>query len=87
VRFIPVDASAPLTASAPALGAKYNMEADCLDSSGVTEQLPLALLNPDKGLGIQGSLNVPFGNIGAALGGSGSAAATSTTMTPRSLFI
>ena len=68
VRLIPVDASAPLAASAQALGAQYNMEADCLDSSGVTHQLQLELLNPDKGLGIQASLSVPFGNVGAALG-------------------
>ncbi|MGH8277630.1 MAG: hypothetical protein ACRETH_13145, partial [Steroidobacteraceae bacterium] len=43
------------------------MEADFVDSSGVTHQQPLELLNPDKGLGIQTSLSVPFGNIGAAL--------------------
>ena len=68
MRLIPVDASMPLTVSAQTLGAKYNMEADCLDGSGVTHQLPLELLNPDQGLGIQTSLSVPVGNIGAAFG-------------------
>jgi hypothetical protein len=71
LRLIPVDASAPLTASAQTLGALYNMEADFVDS-GVTHQLPLELLNPDKGLGIQTSLTVPFGSIGAAFGAASS---------------
>jgi hypothetical protein len=79
VRFIPVDASTPLTAAAQTLGAKYNMEADCLDSSGATQQLPLELLNPDKGIGIQASLNVPFGNIGAAVGAAASASPATAT--------
>ena len=64
---IPVDASTPLTASAQSAGALYNSEADYVDSSGTTHQLPLELLNPDKGIGIQTSLKVPVGNIGAAL--------------------
>jgi len=78
LRFIPVDASTPLTVSAQTLGARYNMEADFVDSSGVTHQLPLELLNPDKGLGIQASLSVPFGNIGAVLG----AVSSQTSTTP-----
>jgi hypothetical protein len=75
VRLIPVDASTPLTASAQTVGAKYNMEAD-LVSGGVTQQLPLELLNPDQGLSIQANLSVPFGSIGAAFG------AANTTTTP-----
>jgi Domain of unknown function (DUF4382) len=88
LRFIPVDASTPLTVSAQTLGARYNMEADFVDSSGVTHQLPLELLNPDKGLGIQATLRVPFGNIGAVLGAVTSPATTTpagfgaTTTTP-----
>jgi hypothetical protein len=91
VRFIPVDASTPLTTSAQTLGAEYNMEADYVDSSGVTHQLPLELLNPDKGLGIQTSLSVPIGGFGAsALAGTSSPVAptplgtttTTTTTTP-----
>jgi len=81
VRFIPVDASAPLTVSAQTLGALYNMEADFVDSGGVTHQLPLELLNPDKGLGIQASLSVPIGNIGAAFGAASSPAATTPIAT------
>jgi hypothetical protein len=76
VRLIPVDATAPLTSSAQTAGALYNTEADYVDSAGTTHQLPLELLNPDKGIGIPGTLKVPVGNIGAAL-----AAATTTTGT------
>jgi uncharacterized protein DUF4382 len=79
IRVIPVDASTPLTASAQSAGALYNSEADYVDSSGTTHQLPLELLNPDKGIGIQTSLSVPVGNIGAAL--SASPAGTTTTGT------
>jgi trimeric autotransporter adhesin len=79
VRFIPVDASTPLTASAQTLGATYNMEADYVDSSGVTHQLPLELLNPDKGLGVQASLTVPIGGVGAS-SLEGSDSTTGTTL-------
>jgi hypothetical protein len=74
VRLIPVDATAPRTSSAQTAGALYNTEADYVDSAGTTHQLPLELLNPDKGIGIPGTLKVPVGNIGAAR-----AAATTTT--------
>ncbi len=67
LRLIPVDASATLTSSAQSAGALYNAEADYVDSGGTTHQLPLELLSPEKGIGIQGSLTVPIGNIGAAL--------------------
>ena len=65
VRLIPVDATAPLAASAQNAGALYNFEADYVDSQGTTQQVPLELLNPDKGIGIQTSLKVPVGNVGA----------------------
>ncbi len=77
VRFIPVDASAPLATSAQNAGALYNFEADYVDTQGTTHQLPLELLNPDKGIGIQASLKVPVGNLGAGLTGT-----TTTTSTP-----
>lgn len=87
VRLIPVDASMSgslttprLAVSAQTLGAKYNMEVDC-DAGGVTYQLPLELLNPDKGLGIQTSLNVPVGNIGAAFGALSSTSSTTPMAT------
>jgi hypothetical protein len=67
IRLIPIDASAPLSVSATAIGATYNAEADYVDpSTGTTVQLPLELLNPDKGIGIQASLKVPIGSVGSA---------------------
>jgi hypothetical protein len=82
VRLIPVDAAAPLTTSAKTAGALYNTEADYVDSAGTTHQLPLELLNPDKGIGIQGSLKVPVGNVGAALAAVSTTTTGSTTVTP-----
>src|SRR5205807_2720136 len=83
VRLIPVDAAADLTSSAKTAGALYNAEADFVDSGGTPHQLPLELLSPDQGIGIQGSLSVPIGNIGAALSGATtpttSATSSSTT--------
>ncbi|MBV8445784.1 MAG: DUF4382 domain-containing protein, partial [Candidatus Dormibacteraeota bacterium] len=67
VRLIPVDASAALADSAKNAGALFNFEADYVDSSNKLQQLPLELLNPDKGLGIQTSLKVPVGNVGTGL--------------------
>ena len=88
VRLIPVDATAALTSSAHTAGAFYNTEADYVDSAGATHH-PLELLNPDKGIGIQGTLKVPVGNVGAALAGTSTnttgttiAATTSNTTTP-----
>jgi len=62
-----VDATAPLTSSAQTAGALYNTEADYVDSAGTTTVAAQAGLNPDKGIGIPGTLKVPVGNIGAAL--------------------
>ncbi len=76
IRLIPVDSTAALTTSAQTLGALYNAEADYVDSTGTTQQLPLEILNPDKGIGIQTSLRVPIGSVGGALSGT-----TSTTGT------
>ena len=81
VRLIPVDSSASLTSSASTAGAIYNAEADYVDNGGTTHQLPLELLDPDKGIGIAGSLDVPVGNIGAALGAVSTTGATSTSTT------
>ncbi len=66
IRLIPLDSSAALAASATAIGATHNAEADYVDANGTTVQLPLELLNPDKGIGIQASLKVPIGTVGAA---------------------
>jgi epidermal growth factor receptor substrate 15 len=78
VRLIPLDASAALASSAQTAGAIFNAEADYVDSGGLTHQLALEFLSPDKGIGIPGSLTVPIGNIGAALAG----ATPQTTPTP-----
>ena len=67
IRLIPIDPSAALTTPASNVGAIYNSEADYVDSTGVTHQLPLEFLNPDKGIGISTSLKVPIGSIGTAL--------------------
>jgi Domain of unknown function (DUF4382) len=67
LRLIPVDAAAALTSSAQTAGARYNSEADYVDASGTTHQLPLELLNPDQGIGISGSFKVPIGDLGTAL--------------------
>jgi Domain of unknown function (DUF4382) len=79
VRLIPVDATAPLSLSAQTIGALYNSEVDFVDTAGTTQQLRLELLNPDRGIGIQTSLSVPLGNIGAALGAATTTGTTSTT--------
>jgi hypothetical protein len=79
VRLIPVDATAPLALSAQTIGALYNSEVDFVDTAGTTQQLRLELLNPDRGIGIQTSLSVPLGNIGAALGAATTPGTTSST--------
>ena len=79
VRLIPVDATASLALSAQTIGALYNSEVDFVDTAGTTQQLRLELLNPDRGIGIQTSLSVPVGNIGAALGAATATGTTSTT--------
>jgi hypothetical protein len=81
VMLIPVDASTPLTLSAQTLGALYNSEADYVDSSGTTQQLPLELLNPNVGIAIQTGVSVPLGSVGAALGSTATTGTTSTATT------
>jgi Domain of unknown function (DUF4382) len=82
VRLIPVDATAALASSAQNAGALYNFEADWVDSSGTTHQMPLELLNPDKGIGIPTSLKVPVGNVGTGLTGTGTGTNTATGALP-----
>lgn len=96
IRLIPLDSSAPLAASAQTLGAQFNAEVVYVDGTGTTQQVPLELLNPEKGIGIQASLRVPVGSVGNVLGGSGTATggafvtgandATSNTGTTDALF-
>lgn len=80
VRLIPVDATAPLASSAQNAGALYNFEADYVDGSGTTHQLPLQLLNPDKGIGIPTSLKVPLGSSAGLIPIGTSSTTTNTTL-------
>jgi Domain of unknown function (DUF4382) len=80
VRLIPVDATAPLASSAQNAGALYNFEADYVDAKGTTHQLPLELLNPDKGIGIPTSLKVPLGSSGGVIPIGTSSTTTNTTL-------
>ena len=78
VRVVPVDASTPLTSSAQTAGAIYNSEADFVDSAGLTHQLPLELLNPDRGSASPPRSRCRSGNMGAALAGTGSTTGATT---------
>ncbi|HEX4674772.1 MAG TPA: DUF4382 domain-containing protein [Steroidobacteraceae bacterium] len=86
---VPIDWTNPTAAvaSAIAVGATYNEEADYTDTAGTTHQVPLVLPNPEKGVVIPGSLKVPVGKVGA--GGIGTASTSSTagtTNTTTNLF-
>ena len=82
MRLIPVDPSAALTSSAQAAGAQYNSEVVFADSSVSPQSLPLELLNPEKGIGIQGSITLKA-NVSAAVGSlSGAVTSTSSSCTP-----
>lgn len=77
---VPIDWSNPTAAvaSATAVGATYNTEADYVDTAGTAHQAPLVLPNPEKGFLIPGaSLKVPVGKVG--VGGIGTSSTTSTT--------
>jgi len=87
LRVIPVDSSAALTASAQTAGAIFNAEADFVDGGGTTHQLPLEMLNPEKGIGIATSLRVPVGNVGAAVGAATSGIGTGTTTGTDASFV
>jgi hypothetical protein len=79
VRLLPVDSSETLLKSAPA-GVKYNSEVDYTDSAGTPQQVPLELLNPDKGLGVTANVQVK-GATTAVLSSSSSTSSSSTTRT------
>ena len=89
ILLMPLDWTATASASATAIGATYNSEADYVDAAGVTRQVPLVLPNPEKGFLIPGaSLKVPVGKVGAGGIGTGSTSSTtaSTTNTTTNLF-
>ncbi|MBS0577629.1 MAG: hypothetical protein JSR36_00040 [Proteobacteria bacterium] len=79
IRLIPLDSSAALATSASDLGAKYNAEADYPDSNGTLQQVPLELLNPDKGIAVSGSLRVPVASFGTAAAAAFGTSTTNTT--------
>jgi hypothetical protein len=62
VRLIPVDGATTLLSSAPA-GVTYNSEVDYTDSNGTPRELPMELLNPDKGIGVAVSIKVNGGGV------------------------
>jgi Domain of unknown function (DUF4382) len=78
VRLIPVDSGSPLLSSASTLGAVYNSEVDYTDATGA-KQVPLELLNPDKGIGIATSILVK--GTGTNIFSSSSNTSSSTTST------
>ncbi len=77
-------ATTPATASASALGAKYNQEADFSDASG-GHTVPLILPNPEKGIIAAGSVKVPIGKPSAGIG-IGTGTNTGTTNSASTLF-
>jgi hypothetical protein len=87
---VPVDWSNPTApvASATAVSASYNAEADYVDTAGTAHQVPLVLPNPEKGFLIPGaSLKVPVGNVGVGgVGTSSTSSTTGTTNTTSNLF-
>lgn len=83
ILLLPVDNATPVTADAQAVGATYNLEADFVDTAGVSHQVALVLPNPEKGIVVPGaSLKVPIGNVSAgALAGTSTTGTTGTTTT------
>ena len=81
VRLIPVDSGATLLSSASALGAVYNSEVDYTDSAGTLHQVPLELLNPDKGLGVTTTAQVKGDTTNVFSSTSSTNASTSSTAT------
>jgi trimeric autotransporter adhesin len=92
ILLLPVDPSTPLTASAQALGATYNQEADFADAAS-SPPAQLIILNPEKGIVANGTVKVPVGTAtkngvgGLPLGTTNSASTlfgSPTTVTPNS---
>ena len=75
ILLLPVDPTLAPTASAQAVGAASNEEADFVDAAGTSHQVPLVIPNQEKGIVVPGvqSLTVPVG------GGSGGLPVGSTT--------
>ena len=80
---LPVDPALGLTASAQALNASHNQEADYADASG-THAVELTIPNPEKGIVIAGTLKVPVGKTNTA--GVGIGSTPNTTNNAQTLF-
>ncbi|MBS0420891.1 MAG: DUF4382 domain-containing protein [Proteobacteria bacterium] len=80
VRLIPADSSETLLSSAQAAGAAYNSEVDYTDSTG-PHQVPLDLLNPDKGFGVTANVQVKGDTTAVVASSSSSTTDTSSTST------
>ena len=87
ILLLPVATTLATTASATAIGATYNQEADFVDPSGTSHQVQLVIPNPEKGIVASGtSLKVPVGggglpNTGSSTSTTGTTSTTSTTGT------
>ena len=80
ILLLPLPNSANLAASASALGAANNLEADFVDASGTAHTVPLILPNPEKGIVVSGaSLKVPVAAAALPTTSSTTSSTTSTT--------
>jgi hypothetical protein len=92
ILLMPLPNSAAVAASATALGATYNLEADYVDQSSTPHQVQLVLPNPEKGIVVPGAtLKVPIGSnkgglplTGSTNTGTNKTSTTSTTTTTTS---
>jgi hypothetical protein len=80
---LPVDPTLAPTASAQAIGATTNLEADYADATG-THSVPLTIPNPEKGIVIAGTLKVPVGKTNTT--GIGVGSNSNTTNNAQTLF-
>lgn len=82
ILLMPVSPTLATTASATALSATYNLEADFVDPSGTSHQVQLVLPNPEKGIVVSGtSLKVPVSGGGLPTSSSTSTTGTNGTTT------
>lgn len=82
---LPVDPTLALTASAQALGAVTNQEADYADANG-SHAVPLIIPNPEKGIVVAGTLKVPVGKTNTSGVGLGVGSTTNTTNNAQTVF-
>ena len=81
---LPADPT-PLTASAQALGATSNQEADYADATG-THTVALTIPNPEKGIVFAGTLKVPVGTTNTSGVGIGTGSTANTTNRAQTVF-